>query len=317
MLEDILKSKKCFKLVCAAGNEDAFEVEKLVALYSKAGCKFFDLCAKPEVVIAAKKGLAKNSNGEGYLCVSVGTKGDPHVRKAQIGDKCVQCNKCISICPQNAINTKLQIDQSRCIGCAKCAQVCEYDAINFIDKSKDLKEILPPLIDLGIDCIELHSKLTENEKEIFEKWDYINRNFDGILSICINSSESNSDKLIKILRKMLSVRNPYTTIIKSEGDSMTGTTDDFDTTIQTIKIAKLLEKESLPAHIMLSGGTNIKSTKIAREMNTPIDGVAIGTYARNLVKEYTNREDFLTDPEVFNKALTKAKELVDYSIKYL
>ena len=30
MLKDLLEDKKCFKLVCGAGNEDADEVEKLV-----------------------------------------------------------------------------------------------------------------------------------------------------------------------------------------------------------------------------------------------------------------------------------------------
>ena len=81
MLEELLKSNKCFKLVCGAGNEDAIEVEKLVALYSAAGCKFFDLSAKPEIVDAAKRGLRGK---DAFLCVSVGIKGDPHVRKACI-----------------------------------------------------------------------------------------------------------------------------------------------------------------------------------------------------------------------------------------
>ena len=54
-LKDLLESGKFFKLVCGAGNEDANEVEKLVKLYSVAGCKFFDLSAKEEIVDAAKK----------------------------------------------------------------------------------------------------------------------------------------------------------------------------------------------------------------------------------------------------------------------
>lgn len=57
MLKELLNTKKCFKLVCGAGNEDANEVEKLVALYSSAGCKFFDLSAKPQIVDSAKRGL--------------------------------------------------------------------------------------------------------------------------------------------------------------------------------------------------------------------------------------------------------------------
>ena len=52
MLKDLLDKKECFKLVCGAGNEDATEVERLVTIYSLAGCNFFDLCAKPEIVNA-------------------------------------------------------------------------------------------------------------------------------------------------------------------------------------------------------------------------------------------------------------------------
>lgn len=369
MLKDLLESKKCFKLVCAAGNEDVLDVEKLVSLYSKAGCKFFDLCAKPEVVLAAKNGL---KNNEGYLCVSVGTKNDPHIRKAQISDKCTKCGKCINICPQNAIYKKAQsnsdveqqsrlgycstpsppeglcrqnrliidsgevglewgdtkftqqqkaenliapqynIDTKKCIGCAKCAEICQNDAINFNNKAQNLKEILPPLIELGIDCIELHASF---EDEIYENWNYINDNFNGILSICINSEHIGQEKFLEILKKMLAVRKPYTTIIKAEGASMTGNVDDINTTIQTIEIAKNLQKENLNAYIMLSGGTNIKSTELAKEMGAAIDGVAIGTYARKIVSEFTKRDDFLTNEAIFNEALKIAQELVDSSTK--
>ena len=43
MLKDILEEKKCFKLVCGAGNEDIEEIEKLTLIYSLAGCNFFDI----------------------------------------------------------------------------------------------------------------------------------------------------------------------------------------------------------------------------------------------------------------------------------
>lgn len=62
---------------------------------------FLILSAKPEIVDAAKRGLRGK---DAFLCVSVGIKGDPHVRKACIdGEKCVGCHKCEEICPQKAI----------------------------------------------------------------------------------------------------------------------------------------------------------------------------------------------------------------------
>ena len=85
MLEDILKEKKCFKLVCGAGNEDVKEVEKLVYIYSLAGANFFDVCANSDVVDAAKRGLKRAGiKKDRYLCVSVGIDGDPHITKAKI-----------------------------------------------------------------------------------------------------------------------------------------------------------------------------------------------------------------------------------------
>jgi len=56
-LKKILEEKKCFKLICGAGNENLQEVERLVALYAKAGCRFFDLSSSEEVLQAAQKGL--------------------------------------------------------------------------------------------------------------------------------------------------------------------------------------------------------------------------------------------------------------------
>ena len=98
MLEDIFQKKKCFKLVCGAGNEDIEEVEKLITIYSLAGANYFDVCANPDVVDAAKRGL-KNAGitKDRYLCVSVGIEGDPHITKAKIDyNKCIKCKKCIS-----------------------------------------------------------------------------------------------------------------------------------------------------------------------------------------------------------------------------
>ena len=118
MLEDLLKNKKCFKLVCGAGNEDIVEIEKLVTIYSLAGANFFDVCAKSNVIDAAKKGL-KNAGIETdrYICVSVGIEGDPHITKAKINkEKCTNCKICEKNCPREAIqNQKINLSIYLCI----------------------------------------------------------------------------------------------------------------------------------------------------------------------------------------------------------
>lgn len=307
MLEDLLKSNKCFKLVCGAGNEDATEVEKLVKLYSSAGCKFFDLSAKPEIVDAAKRGL---EGREGYLCVSVGIKGDPHVRKACIdGEKCVGCHKCEEICPQKAIRGS-KINKVRCIGCGKCQKVCRHDAISYISENKDLREVLPPLIEKGIDCIELHA-MGVCDDEVFEKWGYINEIFDGLLSICTSRGHLSEENMIERIKSMTACRKPYSTIIQADGFPMSGGKDDYKTTLQAVSTAEIVQNAKLPVYIMLSGGTNSKTSELAKMCGINYNGIAIGTFARKIVSRYVDRVDFLTNKYAFEDALKIAKTLVE------
>lgn len=304
MLKNLLDERKCFKLVCGAGNEDAQEVEKLVALYSQAGCKFFDLSAKPEIVEAAKRGL---QGREGYLCVSVGIKGDPHIRKAQIDyEKCAGCHKCEEVCPQRTIK-HCKVKSARCIGCGKCCSVCNHGAISFISENKDLSEVLPELIKLGIDCIELHAM----DGDWVEKWDYINSVYDGMLSICTARGRLSEEKMIEQIKQMIKNRKPYTTIVQADGYPMSGGSDDYKTTLQAVATAEIVQNAKLPVYIMLSGGTNSKTVELAKMCGVNYNGIAIGTYARKIVSKYIEREDFLRNEYVFNEALKIAKALVE------
>lgn len=306
MLKELLEAGKCFKLVCGAGNEDALEVEKLVALYSKAGCKFFDVSAKPEIIDAAKKGL---QGREGYICVSVGIKGDPHVRKAQIDyEKCAGCHKCEEICPQKTIK-HCKVKTARCIGCGKCYTVCTHGAISFLSENKDLREVLPPLIEKGIDCIEFHV-MGEDESGIYEKWDYINSVYDGLLSICTARGKLSEEKMISRIERMTAIRKSYTTIVQADGFPMSGGKDDYKTTLQAVATAEIVQNAKMPVYIMLSGGTNSKTAELAKLCDINYNGIAIGTFARKIVSRYIEREDFLKNDYIFNEALNIARSLV-------
>lgn len=307
MLKELLDSNKCFKLVCGAGNEDALEVEKLVALYSAAGCKFFDLSAKPEIVDAAKRGL---QGREGYLCVSIGIKGDPHVRKAQIDyEKCAGCHKCEEICPQKTIK-HCKVLAPRCIGCGKCFSVCRHGAISFKTENADLREVLPPLIEKGIDCIELHA-MGENIDEALEKWNFINEIYDGILSICTARGHLSEEKMIGLIKKMIENRKPFTTIVQADGFPMSGGKDDYKTTLQAVATAEIVQNAKLPVYIMLSGGTNSKTSELANMCGINYNGIAVGTFARKIVSRWVEREDFLNNEYAFNEALKIAETLVE------
>ena len=314
MLYDLFKEKRCFKLICGAGNEDVKEVEKLVYLYSLSGANFFDVCAKPEVVMAAKRGLERAGIKEDrYLCVSVGAESDKHFCKAQIKQElCAQCSLCTSVCTQKAIetqNSKYIIDEKRCIGCSKCIEACPNNAIELIHKSTDYKEVLPPLIELGLDCIEYHI-LGDEGDSLFQKWDEINSRFNGPISISINRAKIGDESLISLISKLIKTRKPYSVIIQADGIPMSGGKDSFKSTLQAISTADLFLGAGLECYVMCSGGTNSKTAELAKLCGVDIQGVAIGSFARKIVQEYTLRDDFFDNKEILNSALSISKGLV-------
>lgn len=318
MLKDLFEAKKSFKLVCGAGNEDAQEVERLVTIYSLAGCNFFDLCAKPEIVDAAKRGLQRAGiEKDRYLCVSVGIDGDPHITKAIIDqEKCVKCGKCKTVCPHDAIIEldKYKVKKARCIGCGQCAKNCPKQAIIMESQLQDYKEILPKLIAKGIDCIEFHA-ISTDENDVMDKWNQINNAFDGMLCISIDRSELGDKNLMKRVKKMLELRKPYTTIIQADGIAMSGSNDELGTTLQAVATAQLFQNEKLPAYIMMSGGTNARSIELANSCGVYPACLAVGSYARKIVKEYLESDDLFENKEKLSKATEIAKSLVDTILK--
>ena len=304
--KDLLESdKKVFKLVCGAGNECPDDVEYLTEIYSKGGAQVFDICAKPEILDAAKKGLEKAGiRDDRFICVSVGIKGDPHISKAKIIEaKCSECGICGEKCPNDAIKD-FRVIKSGCIGCGMCKKLCPSNAVEMYDSDVDLEKVLPELISMGgIDCIELHAT-AELDEDIQDKWSAINKYFDGIVSICIDRLNLGNKQVLNRLKKMLEVRKPYTTIIQADGIPMSGCDDEYKTTLQAVAMAEIIQDAKLPVYILISGGTNSKTAKLAQLCNIDYKGIAIGSYARKIVKTEIDRE----------KALLNAKKLVSESI---
>ena len=302
-----LENNRIFKLILGAGNSNYEEITKLIALYSSVGCRFFDIEASLEALEAYKKGI-KNCKDDCFVCISVGANQDPHLTKCKIDvEKCTKCKKCENICLQNALNN-CSIDETKCIGCKKCKNICPNDAIVEYQKIKKWEEFLPELFD-KVDCIEFHM-ISDNIDEIDEKWNYLCSNFKGILSICTDRSKLSDENLIKQLKKMIKVANRKI-IIQADGNPMTGGKDDYLTTLQAIATADIINKNNIDCFLIMSGGTNSKTSELASLIGVKNNGVAIGSFARKIVKEYVSCSDFLLNKEEFALASKIAKSLID------
>ena len=153
-----------------------------------------------------------------------------------------------------------------------------------------------------------------NDEEIFSKWKYINESYDGILSICTSRGKLSDEGLVNRIREMIKGRKPYTTIIQADGFPMSGGEDDYKTTLQAVATAEIVQNEKLPVYLMLSGGTNSKTSELAKLCNINYCAVAVGSYARKIVKKYIQRPDFWTNDRIIGEALNAAMPLID-SIK--
>lgn len=321
MLLDLFKEKRCFKLVLGAGTKDTLKIEKLAYIYSLAGANFFDIGCDIENLEALKKGLKRAGiEKDRYICVSVGTKDDVHMQKANINNEnCKKCGKCKNVCLEEAItfnDNQYQVNGQKCIGCARCSNVCSNNAITFKKEEKNISEFLPPLIKLGIDCVEFHI-LSDNENEIYKKWNEIKSLFNGVLSISVGRKKYGDEKLISIIKKMKNNAKENDIIIQADGNPMSGGVDDFKTTLQTLACAEIIQNAKLSPYILLSGGTNSKTSELANLCKIDFSGIAIGSFARKIIFEYIKRDDFFENENVINSALKLAKNLVDVSLRYM
>lgn len=299
-----------FKLVCGAGNEDTESVKRLVYVYALAGCKLFDLSARKEILAAAKEGAALAGIKDLQYCVSIGIKGDKHITKAKINStKCIKCANCFRNCPNDAIYSSIIIDEKKCIGCGICQKKCPTGAITTEEKDVNYKEILPYMVQNGVEFLELHI-MGHDKEDLAKKWQVINECKPKFASICIDRENFGNKEVLERIKEMISTREPYTTIVQADGVPMSGGSDDYKTTLQAVAMAEVIQNAELPVHIMLSGGTNSKTAELAKMCGINYWGIAIGSWARKIVKPYVTQEDFWENKQIQNEAIDIAIKLI-------
>lgn len=326
---NILDNGQFFKIVCGAGNEDPEEVRRLSTVYTPAGALGIDVSANVEIVKAAGKGidrafeLAQKLDVvlkiRPFITVSVGIEGDPHVRKARIiEDKCTACGLCMERCDQQAIDSgpPVHVLTMRCIGCGQCSDICPEGAVEYFTQKVDFQDILPQCLDAGAENIELHAVIADDDA-VMQDWQIITKVLpDQYVSMCLDRSQLSNDHLIRRIEQAMAMAGARQ-IIQADGAPMSGGRDDYNTTLQAVAIADIVQKSGLPVKILLSGGTNSKTGELASLCGLRVHGVSVGTNARNLVRNEINSPDFDHNPRIVAAAVEKARWLVEANMKHI
>ncbi len=378
---DQLKKKlienKCFKVICGAGNEDIDEVKKISFIYTLAGATLLDVSANPTVVEAAVKGIdlanefhKKNKIGKKnkpFIVVSVGMPGDHHVRKSYIDpNTCIGCKVCIPVCPTKAIpenfvenleyfknlggrledenKDKDIVIKELCIGCGKCSAICPKDEIiSYRHPKNELEKLLPECIEAGAESIELHAGVAEDNLTLDEWMIIKNSNPNQFNSVCLDRLNLSNFLLENRIEKIKQISEDKL-IIQADGIPMSGGENNYNTTLQAIACADIVNKKfnmrknikekslsggkasvsskkiyrnnghKLGIYVLVSGGTNEKTKQLADLTNVRVNGVSIGTYARDIIYKDINNKEFFNNKDLIFSAYKKAKKLIDANI---
>lgn len=301
-LLEILDERKIFKLVLGLGNQSEESIISNVKIYASAGCDMFDINASEKAIQAVYKGIeqAGKKKEDFLLCLSIGVSGDAHINKAEIiKEKCTKCSACVNVCPQDAIvlldDGYPFVQKEKCIGCKRC----KCKAISFFEKESDFDEALKLAEKYNIDCIEVH---LASKKPPYDKLKYLIKRAKTPLSFCLDRKYYSNEKIRKIVEKIKKWIGGSDFIIQADGVPMSGGKNNFNSTLQAVAMAHIVEK--FGTYVILSGGTNEKTAQLAKMCDVKYNGIGVGSYAREIIKGKDADEAIACA----NNLVTKCKE---------
>ena len=154
-----------------------------------------------------------------------------------------------------------------------------------------------------------------DDEGVRNDWKLLNKLIPGnYVSMCLDRTLLSNNHLIERVREAYSITGKRM-IVQADGDPMSGSEDDFNTTLQTIACADIVIKSEIPVMIYLSGGTNSKTGLLAKQCGVEAHGVAIGSYARKIVRKYITNEEFDNNMDILKEAVMVAEQLIKPNIE--
>ena len=154
-----------------------------------------------------------------------------------------------------------------------------------------------------------------------KEWEIVsNAQQSHIISMCLDRHHLSNMNLIERIKEAHQMAGERL-IIQADGIPMSGGKDNYNTTLQAIAIADIIQKNLIKKErkfwhlpILLSGGTNSYTGKMANMCDVKFGGVAIGSHARKIVKPFIENDDFECDMVNLKRAVNVAKELIEQNL---
>lgn len=150
-------------------------------------------------------------------------------------------------------------------------------------------------------------------------------NPNGHISMCLDRLHLSNFALENRVQKAMDIAGNRL-IIQSDGYPMSGGEDDFNTTLQAVSTADVLNKKfnmklrkskniliykrRNVVNQLLSGGTNSLTTVLADQVGVKFQGSSLGTFARKIVKHIVDDPNFYDEKELIKQGYIIAKNLV-------
>ncbi|MGY2715962.1 Fe-S-cluster-containing hydrogenase component 2 [Thermostichus sp. MS-CIW-22] len=285
-----------FKLICGASFHHLPSIRELAFLYTLAGADCIDVAADPAIVQAAQEGIRRAQAedpqvGSPWLMVSVNDGEDVHFRKAVLTDPVCPADcpqPCLAVCPPHALiragtSTQVHIRAELCYGCGRCEPVCPHQRIATQGYQVAAAEILPSLLELGVEAVEIHTRIGR-QSQFAQLWGSLKPWLRWLRAVSISFNDGPG--LEVYLRDLLALMDPLPEVLiwQVDGRPMSGDLG-AGAGKATLKLARKVLSMGLPGYVQLAGGTNGQTVSLL-DPRWPVSGVAFGSYARQLVATY-------------------------------
>jgi NAD-dependent dihydropyrimidine dehydrogenase PreA subunit len=281
---EALQSQRFFKLICGASYRNTQFVATLAQIFAEAGAHVIDVGARPELVEAARQGIAAAQvpvPGLPLIMVSVGINQDLHfLRVEKDFSRCDDRGLCVNACPHEVfVGQEIRLDN--CLGCDHCVIACPTQALSLVprDPLDEVQIQLQSCLAAGANALEVHtgdggrqelSLLLERLKPLREQLQ--------LLAFSMGAHGQSPAEIAQLAQDVRELAGSDI-LLQADGKPISGRKGE-KSTLPCLELAEYLLAQELETFVQVSGGTNDLTGSLAKKRKSGIHGVGMGSFAR-------------------------------------